>query len=666
MARSGKSLYEWCIENNKFHLLSEWDVEKNGTTTPKDIGYGSVKEIWWVCPNGHSYIAKPNSRTANGSGCPYCSHQKMKTGYNDLQTVYPKVAKFWDAERNGITPDQVIAGSHKKAWWKCEKGHSWQSTINSKINDHHCPFCSGRIVLKGENDLETLFPELVTEWNYEKNKILPSEISVSSSRKVWWKCKKCGTEWQSIVSNRTRDNGDTGSGCPQCTKELSVSFPEKVIYHYISQYFNDTRENIGNDYFNWLGKMSIDIYIPCLKIGIEYDGGWHKPEIDLRKNMLCYENGIDLIRVRDSRLPSLNSTSYDFVVENRNEIDLKKAIIFIFDIIKNKHSIDIDCDIDINRDRGLVYQAMNLQQKENSLLSVNPLLAQQWNYEKNLGLRPDVVSANSHKKVWWKCEKGHEWVATVAARNRGGTGCPMCAGKKPQEKHLPLSIERPDVLRFWDNEKNTTINPQKITMGSQKKVFWKCPDCGNEWVSRIVDMKGCPLCKSILKIQSRQQMELTTIPENMKDITVHPLINLAFSNNKYNRVINEWDETKNGASLTANIVVNVYKKYWWKCGECGFEWQTTIEKRIGRGQNCPACKGKSVHEGFNDLLTTRPDLAKEWHPHKNGDLLPTMITKGSSKKVWWYCYSCNNEWQSMVKDRNAGRGCPKCAKLNNI
>ena len=286
MGRSGKSLYEWCIENERQDLLTEWDNEKNVELTPHDIGYGSVKKVWWICSEGHSYDSKVNSRTGNNSGCPYCSHQRMKTGYNDLQTIYPEEAKYWDIEKNGIAPDQVIAGSHKKAWWKCEKGHSWEATINSKIRDHHCPYCSGRLVIKGETDLETLFPELVEEWNYEKNDMLPSEVSTSSSRKVWWKCKKCGREWKALISNLTRDNGDTGSGCPQCTKELSVSFPEKVLYFYLHSAFGDSLENIGSDYFPWLGKMSIDIFIPSLSVGVEYDGGWHKVEKDLRKNKL--------------------------------------------------------------------------------------------------------------------------------------------------------------------------------------------------------------------------------------------------------------------------------------------------------------------------------------------------------------------------------------------
>ncbi|WP_375088853.1 zinc-ribbon domain-containing protein [Peribacillus sp. RS7] len=327
----GKSFYDWCIENNKQDLLGEWDYEKNILTTPKDIGYGSQKKVWWICEKGHSYDTTTNIRR-NGSGCPYCKHQKFKKGYNDLLTKYPEVAKFWNYQKNTLTPDKVLAGGRKKVWWKCEKGHEWESTINSKIADHHCPYFSGRLAIKGQTDLEALFPEIAKEWHFEKNiGKNPSQISAKSSNKVWWKCKKCGDEWTTLVSNRTRDDGNTGSGCPQCSNELRISFPEKAIYFYLKQNFENVLENIDKNYFSWLGKMSIDVYIPELKLGVEYDGAWHKMEKDFKKNILCKDNNVTLIRIRDSRLPELNDISIDYVVANRNEADLESAIKFIFD-----------------------------------------------------------------------------------------------------------------------------------------------------------------------------------------------------------------------------------------------------------------------------------------------------------------------------------------------
>ena len=83
----------------------------------------------------------------------------------------------------------------------------------------------------------TRAPDLAEEWNYEKNSVNPTEVTVYSNKKVWWKCKK-GHEWQSMVNNRT-----AGNGCPICSSETHISFAEKAVYYYILQYFPDALEN---------------------------------------------------------------------------------------------------------------------------------------------------------------------------------------------------------------------------------------------------------------------------------------------------------------------------------------------------------------------------------------------------------------------------------------
>jgi DNA-directed RNA polymerase subunit RPC12/RpoP len=65
----------------------------------------------------------------------------------------------------------------------------------------------------------------------------------------------------------------------------------------------------------------------------------------------------------------------------------------------------------------------------NDLQTANPDLAKEWNYEKNGNLTPEIFTANSGIKVWWRCAKNHEWQAIIANRNRG-RGCPYCSGRK--------------------------------------------------------------------------------------------------------------------------------------------------------------------------------------------------------------------------------------------
>lgn len=126
----------------------------------------------------------------------------------------------------------------------------------------------------------------------------------------------------------------------------------------------------------------------------------------------------------------------------------------------------------------------------------------------------------------------------------------------------------------------------------------------------------------------------------------------------------EWHPTKNGELEPGNIpAVTSATKYWGKCSKCGYEWEAQLNNRINRrfGKICPCCAGKVTVVGVNDLQTTFPKIALEWHPIKNGNLLPTMIVGGSNKKIWWKCRE-GHEWQASPNKRTEGTGCPECWK----
>ena len=118
----------------------------------------------------------------------------------------------WDYERNSpLRPEDFFEKSEKKVWWIGKCGHSWKTAICIRTQGGNCPFCSGRMVLKGFNDLETLKPELSKEWDYQKNKgITPDNISIGSHKKVWWNCSK-GHSWNADIHSRVK-----GNGCPIC------------------------------------------------------------------------------------------------------------------------------------------------------------------------------------------------------------------------------------------------------------------------------------------------------------------------------------------------------------------------------------------------------------------------------------------------------------------
>ncbi len=397
-------------------LAKEWNYEKNGELNPNMVSAGSEKRVWWKCEQGHEWIACIKTRN-KGSGCPYCAGQRAISGYNDLATINPTLANEWNYEKNNeLNPSMVMTNSGKKVWWKCEKGHEWQATVNDRSNGYGCPYCSGRQAVVGYNDLATVNPTLTKEWDYEKNRELnPNMVSAGSEKKVWWKCEK-GHEWQARIRDR-----NLGTNCPICAKELQTSFPEQSIYFYIKKLFPDA---INGD--KHLG-IEFDVFIPSINIAIEYDGVfWHKNKKtrDERKNKFCEKNNILLIRVReDSDCEWIENDYLKIITCGTSEVGLKNALELLMSFL-NK-----EIEIDLNRDRSDIYSLFINNQKVKSLLNLNPQLSKEWNYEKNGKLQPDMVTANSHKKVWWKCEKGHEWQSVIAYRNRG-CRCPICAKEK--------------------------------------------------------------------------------------------------------------------------------------------------------------------------------------------------------------------------------------------
>lgn len=92
--------------------------------------------------------------------------------------------KEWDESRNfPLTPDTVSYGSKKKVWWTCENGHSWQTTVHVRSEGSGCPYCAGRKVLPGFNDLETLYPDVAAQWHPSLNGALTPEMVMPAATK---------------------------------------------------------------------------------------------------------------------------------------------------------------------------------------------------------------------------------------------------------------------------------------------------------------------------------------------------------------------------------------------------------------------------------------------------------------------------------------------------
>ena len=549
-------------------LAKEWHPIKNGELKPSHLTLGSHKRVWWRCEKGHEWEAPIYSRT-NGNGCPYCSGKSVVVGTNDLATLRPDLAKEWHPIKNGeLKQSDVALHSNKRVWWKCEKGHEWEATVNDRSRGRRCPVCFGQKVLAGENDLETLYPDLAKEWHPIKNgELYPSDVRAQSNKRVWWKCEK-GHEWQATIYSRVN-----GRGCPECSR-YGTSFPEQAVYYYLSKIYS----GVSNRYLT-KNKLEVDIYIPfdSIQIGIEYDGFYYHNSVNKKefsKNKKLQNEGITLIRMKECRRNTSEVTvdEVDGVIvitfSNRGNYrylnDAISKLIMLLNQLCNTNQYIVD--VNIQRDRLLIEESYKLDNLANSLDKKYPNLAKEWHPTKNHNLTPDKYSPGSHTKVWWKCEMGHEWVAEIKSRV-AGVGCPFCSGHRVLKGFNDLETLYPDLAKEWHSEKNGSLNPSAFTAGSDKKVWWKC--------------------------------------------------------------------------------------------EMGHEWEAAINERV-RGRGCPFCSGRKVLKGYNDLGTLRRDLLNQWNYEKNGDSMPSDFTLYSHKKVWWICGK-GHEWVAEIASRSNGAGCPICA-----
>lgn len=547
---------------DKPDLLKEWHPSLNEALAPSKLSLGSNRKVWWVCPEGHEYQQTVVARSSRGTGCPYCSGNRVLAGFNDLASSRPDLLAHWHPTKNGqLTPSEVSKGSGKKCWWICEKGHEYELRVVNRIKEgSDCPYCSGQRVLAGLNDLASQFPDLVSEWSPE-NVISADEIHHGSNTKRFWVCD-LGHSCDASVASRTR----AGTGCAICSNR--------------------------------------------------------------------------------KLLPGFND-----------------------------------------------------------LATTHPLLAKQWHKSRNEELLAREVSAGSGKKAWWQCEKGHEWEAQITSRAHGGVGCPYCANKAVWIGFNDLATTNPEIAAEWST-KNLPTTPQSVVSGSGKKYWWVCP-LGHDYLASVHDRtiaKGCSICAGKKVLAGFNDFQ-HTFPEaakfwDYKGNRVGPDEVVRRSHKSFwfvcaeghssrqslvsvrragqcavcagQRVVigyndlasqepeisNEWDWDKNHPLSPNEITPGSGRDTWWKCS-FGHSWRAAPYTRR-KGIGCPICINRLVQQGVNDLATTHPELAMEWHPRKNQPIQKNEVNAGSPELFWWQCEK-GHEWRASANNRKRGTDCPACA-----
>jgi hypothetical protein len=519
-----------------------------------------------------------------------------------LSITHPELAK----EAFGWDPSEITSGSGQKLTWKCKQGHKWEAIVGNrtKRNDS-CPYCSGKKGVKGKTDLASLFPELAKQavgWD-------PADVTPGSGKKLAWKCPNKHL-WSAVVRSRTQ-----GFGCPYCSgfyaikgeTDLATTHPEIAAE---ADGWDPQTVKAGSSGKKYSWKCRLDHHyladVASRTItgnGCPYCSG-HKVLAGFNDlGTLHPEIAIELIDGDPKQLTKGSDKKFSWRCPKGH---VYKAAVSA-------------------RTRGGgcgVCHGTQIQVGSNDLATTNPDLASQAD-----GWDPTKFTAGStSKKMKWRCEFGHTWLAAIGSRNNSGVGCPKCSGRDVIPGENDLQTLFPDTAKEAQD-----CDPTQVMAGSKQKLLWRCAK-GHEWKaevrSRTFQNTGCPVCSNQITITGINDMA-TTHPE--------------FAGEAWG-----WDPTTTSAGSN--------KKLEWKCS-IGHTWVTSANKRKQENTGCPFCSGGQAWPGFNDLLTLMPEIAREAHEWD-----PSTQTVGSGLKVFWKCES-GHIWKAAIYSRTGPNknGCPSCS-----
>ena len=582
--------------------------------------------------------------------------RKLKETVADV----PELMKEWDSDVNsslGIYPDRIGSQSNTYAYWKCEYGHKWKAKINNRYNGRGCPECS-----KGK---KTSFPEQAVLFYVRQ--VFPNAI------------------------NSYKDIFNGGM-------ELDVYIPSEKI-------------GIEYDGANWHNlstrKKEKTKYTIC-----------KKEEVYLFRLREDFEGYGHLEPICDRLIPvrrQYRGTPQDYIaldyairqlLVELNDIDCSKFEDYQYAMIFSQPKTDVNT----KRDQRLIYESYLVERDKNSFGALFPEIAQKWHPTKNGKLTPFLFTPHSKYEAWWLGECGHEWQNSITVMTRG-YGCPYCSGQRVLKGFNDLATVYPEIAAQWHPTKNGKYTPDMFTFGSGHKAYWLCQTCGQEWQTRInmrtISKRDCPYCAHEKPIKGVNDLP-TLRPDLMqewdyeKNAGIDPSDLMPNSNKKvwwkcskcgynyhtlvcgrnrgtgckkcagqvlvpgvndletlYPQIAAEWDYDENNGILPSMVFPNDNKPYHWKC-KLGHKWVVSANNRMRT--NCPFCSGNKVLEGFNDIATTHPEIAAQWHPTKNGDILPTKVSKGYTKKVWFICDKCGHSYETFIGNKIKGYGeCPFCS-----
>lgn len=565
------------------------------------------------------------------------SPKKSPPGKKTLASEYPEIAHEWDYDKNGsLQPEDVPPKSHRRVWWKCIYGHSYDTMVFSRTcYNSGCPYCAGQKPIKGETDLATCIPQILAEWDDSKNALGPDEYTAFSSAKVWWKCPDCHTSYLARIVNRTAN----GTRCPYCwgSKSLAGSNSLQDLFPAIAAEWDRSRNELpldqvtaGSEKKVWwrcpLGH-SYDMIIKNRTIkgeGCPYCSG-HRvlvgfndlvtthPHIAAewdtdrngQKNPYQYTHGSD--EIVWWRCPFGNH-SYQTTISSRT-----------------CHGQGCPCSCGRKVFAG-----------HNDLQSLYPNIAAEFDNERN-EKSSDQYTAYSNEEVWWCCPLGHSYQARIDNHTLKDDGCPFCANKQVLTGFNDLLTAFPSIIYLWDNSANDE-DPSSI-LATINTQGWLLCSSGHSYLATINgytrEYTSCPYCNN---------RELLTGFNDL--LTVFPDIQ------------DKWHYDANQIAPDLFLALSKVKAF--VCCSARHSYLATVEPYKHKISTCPYCSGLLPIVGETDLTTTNPELCERWD-YEGNPRGPELCFPSSSSRVSWRCEN-GHTFQAPIRNMAIKFRCRECEK----
>ena len=603
-----------------------------------------------------------------------------------LLDVVPDIEKYWDYDQNeGKLPSDFAPTASTKIYTKCpicdnpvfrSVRNTWKKDENGIGHVIHCRTCGKR---KKENSLIGLFPGIKEYWVYEKNTQKPEFYTISSGKKVYLRCPKCGKERYLAICDAVAKSNDGNyylTVCFDCFKKQSLATKRqkenniKKAIPDIEMYWGPENK-YRPDELTLFSTEKIDTFCPsCEKLlhrnaynsfQQDNDGTFH-----VKKCQKCAATDSNAKCAMKRSGSVLNACPeieewWDFEKNTIGPQDLTygshSEIHFKCPVCHTELYRDIHSFVTMHSDGRLLPVACSecgyssKGDPENNLVAECPEIVKWWDYKKNAPYKPEQFTKGSGFQAYLKCPDCgielhtgiHSLLYTqetgaVKIRHKG-----LCRKFRAMRSKNNLLTNYPDVTKWWNYEKNAPNRPEDFTLYSPSSAYFKCPECGTETYRHITDAfsinsKGnpilfdCPYCAETKPIKG-----------------VNSLVDL------YPELATQC------ISLVdpSNVLPASSSRVEWKCPDCGGTWYDLIINRVN-GSGCPFCEGRRALAGFNSLEDVNPKLAKEWSPnnkHSANEVLPT-----SSYHALWNCPTCGGEYPARINIRKVGdNACPYCS-----